>query len=78
MQTAYLAGWGFPVSEAKVIFLQQVDMVQHLRQKFLTFSVFLQKLNKVKEMNYLAFTTVSHLTGEIATSLSLTSSSHSN
>lgn len=40
-QTAYLASLVFAVSEAKVIFLQQVDVVAHFCKKFLGLSMFL-------------------------------------
>lgn len=46
----YLVGWRVPVSEAKVVFLQQVDMVTHLRQKLLAFSVFLHHKERHKAM----------------------------
>lgn len=39
----YTGGWVFPVGEAKVVPLQQVDMVAHLCKKFLGFSMFLHK-----------------------------------
>lgn len=40
---AYLAGRGCPGREAEVISLQQVDVVTHLGEKFLDFSMFLHE-----------------------------------
>lgn len=49
-EPANLVGGRFPVSEAKVIFLQQVDVVAHLRQELLAFCMFLnRKDTHVKE-----------------------------
>lgn len=42
-ESAYLTGGSFPVGQAKVIFLQQVDMVIHLSEELLAFSMFLHR-----------------------------------
>lgn len=48
-KAAYLAGCGFAGREAKVISLQQVDVVAHLCEKVLDFSMFLHEREKQTE-----------------------------
>lgn len=63
----------FPVSQAEVVFLQQVEVLTHLGEKLLTFSVFLTDKDQTDVRGVTQ--TQEH---QPPPQMSLTSSSHSN